>query len=179
MKTIKRIAHYRQSPGEVFALLDDLTVTGMHMTKSSMAMMGSKLDLNFLSDQRKGVNTKFRWTGTMMWLKMDFTVLVTKWVEGKEKVWETVGDAKMIIYSWYRMNLLVSPDENNTNAELSITYERPRGFINKILSFFLADVYCRWCLKNMLNDTGKLLENGAQTANRAYEPHAAHEPHGA
>jgi len=27
-------------------------------------------------------------------MKMDFTVEVSKWIEGKQKVWGTVGDAK-------------------------------------------------------------------------------------
>jgi hypothetical protein len=33
-------------------------------------------------------------------MKMDFTVEVTKWLKGIEKTWETIGEAKMIIYSW-------------------------------------------------------------------------------
>jgi len=45
------------------------------------------------------LGSKYRWTGRMMGLKMDFTVTVTKWVAGIEKVWETIGEAKMIIYS--------------------------------------------------------------------------------
>lgn len=84
---------------------------------------------------------------------MDFTVEVTKWIAGKEKTWETIGPAKLIIYSWYRMHLNVAKTGNKTLAELSITYEKPQRFFYKILSFFFADWYCRWCLTNMLNDT--------------------------
>lgn len=88
---------------------------------------------------------------------MDFTVLVTKWLPGKEKVWETVGDAKLIIYSWYRMTLQLEPMAKRTKATLSITYRRPEGFWNNILSFLFADLYCMWYLRKMLNDTGKTL----------------------
>jgi hypothetical protein len=157
MRTLKRTEYYTESPGRVFDLLDDLSVTGMHMTNSSMAMMGSKLDLQFLTEQKRGYGTKYRWTGTMMWMKMDFTVDVTKWVNGQEKVWETIGEAKLIIYTWFRMNLILTPTTNGTKAELSITYKRPEQLGYKILSFLFADLYCWWCLRNMMQDTQKLL----------------------
>lgn len=58
---------------------------------------------------------------------MDFTVEVTKWVQGKEKVWETIGDAKMIVLSWYRMYLILTPQENDTTqTELGIFYAKPK-----------------------------------------------------
>jgi predicted ATPase len=159
MKTIKRVQNYYAPAEKVFSYLDSLTVTGMHMTKSSPMMMGSKLHLEYLTVNRTGLGTKYRWSGTMMWMPMEFTVEVTKWVEGVEKVWETIGEAKMIIYSWYRMHLLVYPKENSTQAELSITYEKPKGWFAKIISFFVADWYCNRCLKNMLSDTDIAIRN--------------------
>jgi hypothetical protein len=158
MKTIKRTEVYHASPQVVFRQIDDLGVTGMHMTSSSGMMMGSKLHLAYLTANHTGLNSKYRWTGTMMGLKMDFTVEVIKWVEGKEKVWETIGEAKMIIYSWYRMQLLITPNDNATIAELSITYEKPKGWFAKIISFLFADWYCNWCLKSMLRDSKRKVE---------------------
>ena len=158
MKTITRNIFINAAPDKVFAMIDDLGVTGMHMTKSSAMMMGSKLNLEYLTTNHTGLGSKYRWTGTMMGMKMDFTVEVTKWIKGVEKIWETIGEAKMIIYSWYRMHLLVNQRENTTEAELSITYKSPKGWFAKILSFLFANLYCNWCLKNMLNDTKKILE---------------------
>ena len=158
MKTITQKMQIQASPGKVFETLDDLSVTGMHMTQSSAMMMGSKLHLQYLTDNHKGLGSQYRWTGKMMGMNMDFTVEVTKWVKGVEKVWETIGEARMIIYSWYRMNLLVSTDGNKSFAELSITYKRPHGWFAKIISFLFADWYCKWCLNNMLHDTKKVLE---------------------
>lgn len=157
MKTVQRTWQYYATPDTVFRFLDDLSVTGMHMTKSSMAMMGSKLHLEFLTENKTGLNTKYRWTGSMLWMNMDFTVVVAKWVAGKEKIWETVGISRMIIYSWYRMNLVLSTLNDWTTAELSITYEKPKEWYFKILSFLFANLYCKWCLKNMLSDCEKLI----------------------
>jgi len=159
MKTIKRTEIYNAPAEKVFSYLDDLTITGMHMTKSSGMMMGSKLHLEYLTTNHTGLDSKYRWTGTMMGMKMDFTVEVTKWVEGVEKVWETIGEAKMIIYSWYSMHLLVYPSGNATHAELSITYKKPKGWFAKIISFLFADWYCNWCLEKMMSDTKIKIEN--------------------
>ena len=54
MKTIKGTESYNALPEEVFNYLDDLGVTGMHMTKSSAMMGGSKLHLEYLSSNHTG-----------------------------------------------------------------------------------------------------------------------------
>jgi len=159
IKTIKRTETYNAGPARVFETIDDLGITGMHMTRSSAMMMGSKLQLEYLTDNHTGLGSKYRWTGKMMGMKMDFTVGVTKWIKGIEKIWETIGDAKMIIYAWYRMSLLISNVDDKTVAELSITYKKPRSLFLKFISFMVADWYCKWCLKNMLRDTRRILES--------------------
>jgi hypothetical protein len=158
MKTIERTKQYSASPEEVFDCLDDLGVTGMHMTQSSMPMMGGKMDLTFLTANKTGPHTKYRWTGKVLWWELDFTVEVVTWERGKEKVWETIGATKLIIYSWFRMNLNVWPMTDGSMAKLSISYEKPKGIFNRLLCFLSGDWYCRWCLKNMLNDAKQSLE---------------------
>ena len=105
-------------------------------------MLGSKLHLEFLTPHHTGFGSTYRWTGKMMGLRMDFTVKVTKWIDGNEKIWETIGETKLIIYSWYRMYL-----------------EKPRGFPNRILAFLFANWYCRWCLRRMLGDARHAVQN--------------------
>lgn len=161
MKTLSRIETFKSTPEKVFQCLDDLGVMGMHMTKSSMPMMGGKLNLEFITPHHTGLGSKYRWTGNVMWMAMDFTVEVTKWIQGKEKTWKTIGDPKVIIYSWYRMHLMVSEAPNSTQAELSISYEKPKGWFNKVICFLLGDWYCRWCLKHMLGDCKNTLEGSA------------------
>ena len=65
-----------------------------------------------------------------MGFTMDFTV-VTKWLKDKEKVWETIGKAKMIIMDWYQMRLVISPEGQNTKPELSIAYTNPKNIFFK------------------------------------------------
>jgi hypothetical protein len=163
MKTISRTEVFDEDPKRVFAAIDDLGVTGSHMTGSSAMMMGSKLKLEYFSKNKTGPGTKYRWTGRMMGIPMDFTVEVSKWIAGKEKSWETIGPAHLIIYLWYRMLLTIESSGYTTVAHLSITYRRPDGFFNRIISFMFADLYCNWCLKKMLGDARKALSK-EQTA---------------
>ena len=98
-------------------------------------------------------------------MTMDFTQTVTKWQTPKLKEWETVGETKIIIMSWYRMWFEISPAENGTTAKISIAFLSPKQWYYKILSFFFAGWYCNWCLNNMLNDTKKNIEKNTHCLN--------------
>ena len=123
--------------------------------------MGSKLELEQLSTNATGIGASYRWYGKMLGMTMDFTETVTNWQLNQFKEWETIGEAKMIIMSWYRMWFKIEPGENGTVAELSISYLPPKEWYFRILSFFFAAWYCNWCLNNMLNDTKKGLEKNS------------------
>lgn len=154
----RKIKHYEReiiisgSQEEVFAFMDDIRNTGKHMTESSGAMAGSKLKIEWLSDYKTGLGTKYRWTGKVIGMKMDFTVEVRKWIEGKEKIWGTVGNAKMIVIDSFEMDLKMTPEKDgNSKAKLGIYYTKHRGF----LGFLFGKSYSKWCVKSMLRDTRK------------------------
>ncbi len=94
----------------------------------------------------------------MLGFTMDFTVIVTKWIQNEEKIWETVGDAQMIILSWYRMHLLLTPVGESTKVELSIDYEMPKNLFFRFIAFILAPIYAKWCISNMLYDSQRALQ---------------------
>lgn len=158
MKTLTKSILINSTPDKVFAYMDNLGNTGMHMMESSSMMMGSKLHLEQLSQNATGLGSKYHWFGKMMGIKMDFTVVVTKWIAAKEKVWETAGEARMIILGWYRMRLMLSPEEGGTNTELSIDYTKPTNIFLKFIAWILAPTYARWCVNSMLSDSKKHLE---------------------
>ena len=159
MKTKSKSIIIRSTPEKIFTQMDDFSKTGMHMSQSSMMMMGSKLTLEQLSSNAIGIGAKVRWYGKMMGMTMDFSEAVTKWEPPKIKEWEIIGDAKIIIMSWYRMWFEINPAKDGTQVKISISYLPPKEWYYKILSFLFAGWYCNWCLNNMLNDTKNALEN--------------------
>jgi uncharacterized membrane protein len=157
----KKIRHYQKemvidgAPDEVFAYMDDIRNTGMHMTESSGAMAGGKLELEWLSPYKTGLGTKYRWTGKAAGMKMDFVVEVSKWSAGREKVWGTVGDAKMIVIDWFEMRLSTTSEiQDQTEVKLEIYYTKSGG----IIGLLLGKRYSKWCVKSMLKDTKKHFE---------------------
>ncbi len=145
--------------------MDDFSKAGMHMSEKSMMMMGSKLTLQQISSNATGLGATYRWYGKMMGMNLDFSETVTKWQPPQYKKWETVGEAKIIIMSWYRMWFEITPDENGAIVKLSISYLPPPQWFYKVLSFFFAGWYCNWCLSNMLNDTKRTLERNSEGMN--------------
>jgi hypothetical protein len=65
------------------------------------------------------------------------------------------------------MALTLQPGKNSTKASLAITYERPKGFWNILLSILFADMYCIWCLRKMLTDAQKTLNEKLSTSTLA------------
>jgi|SRR5688500_15341269 len=149
----------QSTPEKVFAHMDDLSNTGMHKEKRSGMMMGSKLKLQQISENKSGLFSKYRWHGRMLGIPLDFSTVVTQWIRGKEKVWQTIGDSKMIILKWYRMHLVITPLENErVQIELSIDYTLPNNFFLHFTGLLLAPWYANWCLNKMLSDTKKILD---------------------
>ena len=93
-----------------------------------------------------------------MEMTMDLSETVTQWQPNRLKQWETVGEAKIIIMSWFRMWFEIAFAENETSVKLSISYLPPKQWFYKILSFFFAKWYCNWCINIMWDDTKKNFE---------------------
>jgi hypothetical protein len=167
MKTVEKDILIHASADEVFRFMDDTSKTGMHMSQNSSMMMGSKLTLEWLSPNKSGVGTTTRWYGKMMGMAIDFTQSVTHWVPDHEKTWATFSGAKIIVYSWYRMGFKLKETYEGTYVRLFISYERPKSFFFRILSFLFAGIYARWCLRNMLRDTKIALEKTGEIVSHA------------
>ena len=153
-----------QAPAErVFAYIDDIRNLGWHMTEqSSMAMMGSRLTLEILSDQATGLGATYHYSGTMMGLSIDFSESVTMYVPQREKVWRTIGEPRLLIIASYEMRLAVEPlSPAASRLTIVIVYELPRSGFWRIVGFMLARSYSRWCLRRMCRDTRRALEGSA------------------
>jgi hypothetical protein len=87
MITVSETVEIRATAEAVFAHVDDIHNLGWHMTRrSSMAMMGSRLRSDVLSDQPTGLGMTYRYSGRMMGLSIDFSESVTKYLPPHEKV---------------------------------------------------------------------------------------------
>ena len=70
MKTRSKNIIIHSTPEKIFSQMDDFSKTGMHMSQSSMMMMGSKLSIEQVSTNVTGVGAKVRWYGKIMGMKL-------------------------------------------------------------------------------------------------------------
>ena len=152
--------------GRVFAYADDIRNLARHMSeRGSMPMMGSKLALEILTANTTGVGATYRYSGRMMGLVLDFSELVTKYVAGREKVWRTIGEPKLLIIRSYEMRVLMDPiSPTASRLTIGIDYELPQSGFWRASGWLLADAYSRWCLASMVDGRKRDLKkaSGAQ-----------------
>ena len=160
MITVTETVDIKASAESVFAYVDDIRNIGWHMTeRSSMAMMGSRLELEIVSEQSTGLGATYRYSGTMMGLSLDFSESVTRYIPNREKIWHTIGEPRLRIISSYEMRLAVEPlSAASSRLTISIAYELPRSTFWRIVGRLLAGPYSRWCLRQMVGDAKRALE---------------------
>lgn len=158
MKKISETITINATTETVFRYIDNINNTGWHMMKRSMPLMGSKLNLEILSENKSRPGAIYRWYGKILGLTIDFSETVTKWVPNKEKAWQTIGVPKIIIMSNYEMRFLVEPFGEKTRLIFEINYDLPRSPFWKFIGFLLDGWYSRWCLKNMIKGAKDNLE---------------------
>src|SRR4029453_12123471 len=164
MITVTETVDIKASAESVFAYVDDIRNIGWHMTeRSSMAMMGSRLELEIVSKQSTGLGATYRYSGTMMGLSLDFSESVTRYIPNREKIWHTIGEPRLLIISSYEMRLAVEPlSAASSRLTISIAYELPRSTFWRIVGRLLAGPYSRWCLRQMVGDAKRALEMRAR-----------------
>jgi hypothetical protein len=164
MITVTETVDIKASAESVFAYVDDIRNIGWHMTeRSSMAMMGSRLELEIVSEQSTGLGATYRYSGTMMGLSLDFSESVTRYIPNREKIWHTIGEPRLLIISSYEMRLAVEPlSAASSRLTISIASELPRSTFWRIVGRLLAGPYSRWCLRQMVGDAKRALEMRAK-----------------
>ena len=160
MPKLSRAASVAVPSERVFTYVDDIHNLARHMSESrSMPMMGSKLRLEIVSAEPTGVGATYRYIGQLLGLELDFSEAVTKYVAGREKIWHTIGNPKLLIMRGYQMRVLVEPVTPATsNLIISIDYELPVSGFWRVAGWLLADVYSRWCLTGMVDGSKRDLE---------------------
>ncbi len=155
MPVLSRSATINAPAGRVFAYVDDIRNLARHMSeRGSMPMMGSKLTLENVTPEPTGIGATYRYTGRVMGFTIDFSETVTRYVPGREKVWRTIGQPRLLIIDSYEMRVLVEPASDTTaQLTISIDYALPRKGLWRFLGGLLAAPYARWCLGSMIEGT--------------------------
>ena len=140
--------HVEASAEALFAELDDQERLSAHMMKSSALMGGSMMRFEF--DERRGhaVGSRMRLYGKVLGFSLEVIEIVTEREPPRRKLWETIGEPRLLVVGAYRMGFAIEPADGGCRLRVWIDYDLPRGFW-RLAGILLGGFYARWCTRNM------------------------------
>jgi hypothetical protein len=139
-------------PALAFALLDDHLRLSAHMTKRSWMMAGSRMSVETDASGGKAVGSRIRLSGRILGIRLALEEIVTQRTPPSHKVWETVGQPRLLVIGSYRMGFRITPSGDGCRLVVHIDYARPESLPQRWLGRLLGGAYARWCVRRMTRD---------------------------
>ena len=90
--------------------------------------------------------------GSVMGIPVSLEEVVTERQAPNIKLWETVGNPRLLVLAHYRMGFELTPRGDSSLVRVFIDYSLPTNAPESWLGNLLGGVYARWCTKRMAND---------------------------
>jgi hypothetical protein len=145
-------ASVRAGAEAVFAYLDDHARLARHMGERSWMMGGGRMALEFDADRGQAVGSCLRLSGRAFGFALSLREVVTERVPPTRKVWETVGEPRLLVIGAYRMGFAITPQGDTSHLRVFIDYALPSRGSARWLGRVLGAGYARWCTRRMVED---------------------------
>jgi hypothetical protein len=136
------------SPAALFAELDDHERLSAHMMESSSMMAGSAMQFDFDDTKGRSIGSKIRMSGHVLGFDLDLEEVVTERVPPRRKVWETVGEPRLLVLGKYRMGFVIGERGGASRLTVFIEYDDPPAPW-ELVGRLLGPIYARWCTESM------------------------------
>lgn len=120
------------------------------MTRPSWMMGGGRMDISADEGRGQKVGSHIRMRGKAFRIKMFLDEVVTQYDPPHVKVWETVGDIRLLVIGHYRMSVRVEAQNGHSLFRVSIDYDLPSK--NAWLGRLLGRMYAKWCVNKIIED---------------------------
>ncbi len=140
------------SPDAVFGYVDDHERLSSHMTRSSWMMGGGRMDVKLDAGRGRRLDSHIQMSGRAFGLELSLEELISEYDPPRHKVWETVGQPRLLIVGEYRMGFDISPQNGGSNLRVFIDYELPQATRGRWPIAKLASWYAAWCTQRMVKD---------------------------
>lgn len=153
----KTTRHYEDSillyasPQEVFDYIDDHSKFSSHMNQASWMMGGGSMNTSIDDGHGQRVGSHIRMSGKILGINLFLDEVVTLHESPRAKIWETVGEVKLLVCGSYSMSINVEPKDDRTLLRVSIDYALPDK--NAWLGRLFGGVYAKWCVQLMIKGT--------------------------
>jgi hypothetical protein len=138
-------------PRALFDHLDDPRRLGSHMEKPSWRTGGASMRYAFDAGMGRRLGAEIRMDGQVLGVQLHLAEVVTERTPPGRKVWQTVGEPRLVVIAGYRMGFEITASGPRSALRLFIDYDAP-PWRPKWLSNLLADWYAQWCVDRMADD---------------------------
>ena len=135
---------------EVFAFIDDHARLSSHMNKSSWMTGGGRMHTSVDAGHGQEIGSHIRMSGKAFGITLFLDEVVIYREPPYMKVWETVGEPKLLVIGHYRMKVKIEPWEEGSLLGVSIDYDLPT--VNVWLGKLFSGFYAKWCAQQMIKD---------------------------
>jgi hypothetical protein len=142
---------------EAFRVLDDPTRLPAHLSRRSWKLGWGKMTTIVDEQWGRVVSSHVVRRGRPFGVLLFLDEVVTGREMPRRKVWETVGEPRLLVIGPYRMGFEITPSKNGVLIHVSIDYELPSQGISRLLGYLLGRVYAKWCTRRMVLDAKALL----------------------
>lgn len=137
------------SAEDVFAVIDDHAALSAHMSQSSWVMGGGRMETSVDEGHGQRIGSHIRMSGTAFGIPLYLDEVITEYEPPHRKVWETVGDVKLVVIGHYRWSNIIEPTGDRSLLRVSLDYDLPSR--NVWLGRLFGVRYARWCVQQMIS----------------------------
>jgi len=136
---------------EVFAYVDNHANLASHMNQSSWMMGGGHMATSVDDGNGQRIGSHIRMSGRVLGIKLFLDEVVIRREPPNIKIWETVGDVRLLIVGHYRMGIELEAQGEKSSLRVFIDYDLPHP--NAWLGKLFGGSYAKWCVQQMTKGT--------------------------
>lgn len=111
-----------------------------------------------IPDEKGGreIGSVMRVKGNILGINISLVEKVIERQKPTHKTWQTFNGINLLVIGHYTMGFdITAVAENKSKLRVYIDYELPKTVKTRFLGLLFGDMYAKWCVKQMLNDTRK------------------------
>jgi hypothetical protein len=82
------------------------------------------------------------------------------------KVWQTVGEPRLLVVGPYRMGVTIDERGTGSHVRITIDYALPTDALSRWLGALFGGMYARWCVNQMIEDVRQRFTGTSPSAAR-------------
>ena len=142
-----------QAPArELFEYADDPARLSSHMSEPSASMAGARMTIELDAGRGRRIGSRIRLAGRVLGLRLFVEEFVVESESPRRKVWETVGQPRLLVIGHYRMGFDIAPQRGGSLFRVFIDYAQPEAAPARWFGWVFGGLYARWCTRRMVND---------------------------